>query len=481
MREIFVEKREELIRIAVKENGELVECLVEEETNEPQIGEIYKGRVKNIIPGINSIFLDIGLDKEAYMYYSEELKRVGVKKGQEILVEVLKEPLGNKGAKVSNKVNILGRYMVLTMGVEGITISKRISDLEERQRLINLTKPIKGVEIVFRTEAKAATNEELLSELNSLLEKKEEMEKKLRYSTTIGKIKSNSMIIRFFEELDQRKTSITADDQEFLKNIKELIKSNKEIEFKFYEDKRTLFDYSGIEKEILKLRHKKVNLQCGGYIVIDKAEAMYVIDVNSGKNTKGRDFNKTIIQTNLEAAKEVGRQIRLRNLSGIIVVDFIDMRDENQKVPVIKVLKKSLEADKGNVKVFPFTELDLIQISRKRKGKSIYEYLEEPCKKCKRNGFILKLSYIENLIRNEIIKCSKENSIKDFYVEIDKNYENDINDDIVKFLKNIDGLDKEIYLNFVYDIEGYRVEPLIFASQKENYQNYKIKTIEKAQ
>ena len=131
---------------------------------------------------------------------------------------------------------------------------------------------------------------------------------------------------------------------------------------------------------------------------------MYVIDVNSGKNVKGRDFNKTIMQTNLEAAKEVGRQIRLRNLSGIIVVDFIDMRDESQKVHVIKALKKSLEADKGNVKIFPFTELDLIQISRKRKGKSIYEYLEEPCGKCKSNGFILKLSYIENLIRNEIIK-----------------------------------------------------------------------------
>ena len=479
MREIFVEKREELIRIAVKENGELVECLVEGETNEPQIGEIYKARVKNIIPGINSIFLDIGLDKEAYMYYSEELKRVGIKKGQEILVEVLKEPLGNKGAKVSNKVNILGRYIVLTMGVEGITISKRISDLEERQRLINLTKPIKGVEIVFRTESKAATNEELLSELNSLLEKKEEMEKKLRYSTTIGKIKSNSMIIRFFEELDDRKTSITADDDEFFENIKGLTKGNNNFEFKFYEGKRTLFDYSGIEKEILKLRHKKVNLQCGGYIVIDKTEAMYVIDVNSGKNIKGRDFNKTIMQTNLEAAKEVGRQIRLRNLSGIIVVDFIDMRDENQKVPVIKALKKSLEADKGNVKVFPFTELDLIQISRKRKGKSIYEYLEEPCRKFKSNGFLLKLSYIENLIRNEIIKCSNENSIKDFYIEIDKNYEDDIKEDIVKFLKNIDGLDKEVYLNFVYDIEGYRVEPLIFVSQKENYQKYKIKTIEK--
>lgn len=222
------------------------------------------------------------------------------------------------------------------MGVEGITISKRISDLEERQRLINLTKPIKGVEIVFRTESKAATNEELLSELNSLLEKKEEMEKKLRYSTTIGKIKSNSMIIRFFEELDDRKTSITADDDdEFFENIKGLTKGNNNFEFKFYEGKRTLFDYSGIEKEILKLRHKKVNLQCGGYIVIDKTEAMYVIDVNSGKNIKGRDFNKTIMQTNLEAAKEVGRQIRLRNLSGIIVVVLL-IESENQKVPVIK-------------------------------------------------------------------------------------------------------------------------------------------------
>ena len=117
-----------------------------------------------------------------------------------------------------------------------------------------------------------------------------------------------------------------------------------------------------------------------------------------------------------------------------------------------KQVKKALKEDKGNVKVYPFTELGLIQVSRKRKGKSIYEYLEEPCGKCKSNGFILKLSYIENLIRNEIIKCYNENSIKDFYIEIDKNYEEDIKQDIFKFLKNIEGIDKEIYLNFVYDI-----------------------------
>ena len=332
---------------------------------------------------------------------------------------------------------------------------------------------------MFRTDAENATDEELNEELNYLLNKKDEMERKLKYSKNIGKIKSNSLITRFFEELDNRKTKIVVDNLEFLEMIKNLINNQSNVEFKLYEGTRTLFDYSGIEKEIIKLRHKKVNIPCGGYIVIDKTEAMYVIDVNSGKNTKGRDFNKTIMQTNLEAAKEVGRQIRLRNLSGIIVVDFIDMRDEKQKIPVLKELKKSLEADKGNTKIFPFTELDLIQISRKRKGKSIYEYLEEPCRKCKSNGFLLRLSYIETLIRNEIIKCSNENSINDFYVEIDKNYEEDVKGDLFKFLKNINGLDKEIYLNFVDDIEGYRVEPLIFSNQKENYQKYKIKTIEK--
>lgn len=479
MREIFVEKRESLIRIAVKEEGELMECLVEEDSIEPQIGEVYKARVKNIIPGINSVFLDIGLEKEAYMYYSEELKSLGIKKGQDLLVEVLKESLGNKGAKVSNKVTVLGKFIVLTIGDEGITLSKRISDVEQKRRLTTLITPIRGIGIVFRTEAEFATDEELKEELEYLLNKRDEMERKLKYSKSIGKVKSNSLITRFFEELSNKKTKVIVDSLEFLELIKSLINDKENFEFNLYEGTRTLFDYSGIEKEIIKLRHKKVNIPCGGYIVIDKTEAMYVIDVNSGKNTKGRDFNKTIMQTNLEAAKEVGRQIRLRNLSGIIVVDFIDMRDEKQKIPVLKELKKSLEADKGNVKIFSFTELDLIQISRKRRGKSIYEYLEEPCIKCKSNGFLLKLSYIETLIRNEIIKCSNENSIKDFYIEIDKNYEENVKGDLFKFLKSIDGLDKEIYLNFVNDIEGYKVEPLIFSNQKENYQKYKIKTIEK--
>ena len=477
MKEVFVLNEEDFLKIAVKENGELVECIVEEHSTDPQIGEIYKGRIKNILPSINSIFIDIGLEKEAYMYYSDELKRIGVKKGQDILVEILKEPLGNKGAKVTYKPSIAGKYAVLTLGSEGIKLSKRITSLEARQRLTTLIKPPRDVEVLFRTDAENTEDEEILKDLDILFKKKEDLERKLNYSTNLGKIDSNSLIVRFFSELDNTKTTIICDDKEKIQLIEGFIKNKENISIKYYDGNISLFDQYGIEKEILKLRHKKVNLHSGGYIVIDKTEAMYVIDVNSGKHIKAKDFNKTIFETNMEAAKEIGRQIKLRNLSGIIVVDFIDMRDERQRPKVLSALKRSLESDKGNTKIYPFTELDLVQISRRRKGKSIYEYLEEPCKKCNSNGYILKLSYLENLIKNEIIRASNENSINDFYIELDSSYEEDINEDLFGFVSRIGGFDKEIYLNFVDDIEGYNIEPLIFASQKENYQRFKIKTI----
>ena len=206
---------------------------------------------------------------------------------------------------------------------------------------------------------------------------------------------------------------------------------------------------------------------------------MYVIDVNSGKNIKERSFNKTILETNLEAAKEIGKQIRVRNLSGIIMIDFIDMRDKSQKYEVMSALKESLKSDKGNIKIFPFTELDLVQIARKRQGKSIYEYMEEECNLCKGRGIILKLSYIQGLIKNEIIRMEVENSIDCFYIQIDSVYKDKIKEDIFNFIKEIDGLDKEIYLNYLDGMEGYKIEPLIFQAQKDNLKDYRVTAIEK--
>ena len=234
MREVFVESREKQIRVAVKQNGELVQCIVEEETSKPQIGEIYKGRIKNIVPAINYIFIDIGLEKEAYMYYSDELKRMNIKKGQDILIEVVKEPLCDKGAKVTHKISIAGKNLVLIMGDEGVSVSKRIEDVMERQRLTTIIKPIKDVGIVLRTESVKATEEELLKELASLLEKKDTMERKLRYSTNLGKLQSNTTLKKFFEEMENEKTKVFFDNEEYLNSISEILKDKDNIQLSLY-------------------------------------------------------------------------------------------------------------------------------------------------------------------------------------------------------------------------------------------------------
>lgn len=482
MKEIFIERRENILRIAVKVNNELVESIVEEQNDEPIIGEIYKAKVKNILPAINSIFIDMGLSKEGYMYYGNDLKAANVKKGDDILVEVVKEPINDKGAKLSHKVSIPGKYVVLNCYNQGISFSKRITDEIRKKEILDNIKPLDDVSIKIRTEGINTDINILQKEIDKLYGEFENIKRKMKYSNELKKLYGEDPTLNRLlrNSYNDENTKIYVDNDSDFEKILKFIGEEKELQVEKYNGYRNLFDCYGIEKELIKLRHNKVNLHCGGYIVIDKTEAMYVIDVNSGKNIKERNFNKTILETNLEAAKEIGKQIRLRNLSGIIVVDFIDMRDRKQKEIVMSELYGSLKEDKGNVKIFPFTELDLVQIARRRQGKSIYEYMEEECSRCKGRGIILKLSYIEGLIRNEIIRMKEENSIDSFKIEIDSVYKDRIKDDIFSFIKEIDGLDNEIYLDYVDGIEGYRIEPLLFQTQKENLKKLKITEIEKA-
>ncbi|OOP72769.1 Rne/Rng family ribonuclease [Clostridium beijerinckii] len=481
MKEIFIERREKLLRIAIKSNNELIESIVEENKNEPIIGEIYKGRIKNILPAINSIFVDLGLDKEGYMYYSDELKAKGIKKGDDILVEVIKEPLNDKGAKLTSKVSIPGKYVVINCYEEGIEFSKRIEDKEKKNVILNSIDPLKNAGITIRTEGANISIDIIKNEIAKLYDEFQEIDKKMKYSLGLRKLYGEDLTLSklLMNSLNKEVTKIYVDNNNDYEKILNFAKGQENLNVERYEGYRRLFDFYGIEKELLKLRHNKVNLPCGGYIIIDRTEAMYVIDVNSGKNIKERNFNKTILETNLEAAREIGKQIRLRNLSGIIVIDFIDMRDKSQKDIVMDALKESLKSDKGNVKVFPFTQLDLVQIARKRQGKSIYEYMEEECTLCKGRGIILKLSYIEGLIKNEIVRIQEENSISCFHIEIDSVYKDRIKENIFDFIKDIDGLDKEIYLTYADNIEGYKVEPLIFQGQKDNLKDYKVTVIEK--
>ena len=482
MKDIFIERRERILRIAVKKNNELVESIVEEKQNSPIIGELYKGRIKNILPGINSIFVDLGLEKEGYMYYSDELKSRNIKKGDEILVEVIKEPINEKGAKLTYKACIPGKYAVLNCYREGIEFSKRITDENVKSFILYNIKPLENAGLTIRTEAADVEIEVLKREIEKLYEEFQNIDRQMKFSSNLKKLYGENLTInKVLSNCSMNENiNIYVNNEKDLSYISNFVKGEHNYKVELYDGYRNLFDFYGIEKELLKLRHNKVNLHCGGSIVIDRTEAMYVIDVNSGKNIKERSFNKTILETNLEAAKEIGKQIRLRNLSGIIVIDFIDMRDKSQKSIIMNALYDSLKEDKGNIKIFPFTELDLVQIARKRQGKSIYEYMEEECTLCKGRGIVLKLSYIEGLIKNEIIRMKEENSIDCFKIEIDSVYKDRIQEDIFSFINEIDGLDKEIYLMYVDGIEGYRIEPLLFQAQKDILKNYKVTAIEKA-
>lgn len=476
MKEIFIERRDKTLRIAIKNKNKLQECIVDEQSNGPTIGEIYKGRIKNIIPATNSIFVDLGLEKEGYLYYSNELKTKGIKKGQDILVEIIKEPINEKGAKLTTKYGIPSKYMVLEKG-EGIDFSNRFKDEVKKELILAELEKVEGAKLIVRTEAAGVSIEELRLERKLLEKEFLEINRKMTYSTKLGKLYGDNLAITkvLRDKIGLEGAKIVVNNEKDFDFVTSYVKEQENIKVKLFDKGKCLFDFYDIEKELLKLRHNKIILPCGGSIVIDKTEAMHVIDVNTGKNIKERSFEKTILDTNLEAAREIGRQILLRNLSGIIVIDFIDLRDKSHKAIVMKELKEALKEDGGNLKIYPFTELNLVQISRKRIGKSVYEYMERKCPLCSGTGSLLKLSYLEGLINNEIVRYYSENGIHDFFIEIDESYKDEIKGDLVSFLKNIDGLDKMIYINYVTGIEGYRVEPLIFKNQKKNIEQYLIK------
>ena len=476
MKEIFVERRENILRIAIKNKGKLQELIVEEEKNGPVIGEIYKGRVKNIVPATNSIFIDINLNKEAYLYYSNELKSQGIKKGDEIIVEIIKEPLNEKGAKVTTNYSIPSKYMVLESKGSGIEFSKRFKDEVKKELIAAELEEVENAKLIIRTEAANVSYEELKHERKVLIKEYEEINRKMKYSKNNGKLYGENIALNkvLRDKVDLEPVKVVLDDIEDFDFANEYLKGEENVTVKLYNSTRGIFENYEIERELLKLRHNKVVLPCGGSIVIDKTEAMYVIDVNTGKNIKERSFEKTILETNLEAAKEIGKQILLRNLSGIIVIDFIDLKDKNHKSQVMRELKEALGEDAGNIKIFPFTELNLVQISRKRRGKSIYDFMEESCPLCKGSGRLLKLDYVEELIHNEILRYTNENGINEFLIELEDSYESRVKGDLVSFLKNIDALDKKIYINYIHGIEGYRVEPLIFQNQKANIEKYLV-------
>ncbi|MBW9144327.1 Rne/Rng family ribonuclease [Clostridium sp. CM027] len=478
MKEIYIERQEEFLRIAIKENNKLKECFIEEEDSGPIPGEIYQGVVKNIVPAIKCAFIDIGKGKDCYMYLDEKFKNTKIKKGDEIIVEVLKEEIDKKGAKVTSAFGIAGIYCVLVNMNKDISFSKKINNRTFETMVANQLNKPEDIGVMIRTNAFDVDIDTLNDEVRELYEIYKAVINRAKYSRNPILLFSDAGALNrtLRDILDKNTFKIVLNNESDFQYTKKFTEKRSDINVKveFHSESRMLLDYYGIEKEILSLRNHRIPLKCGGNIVIDKTEAMYVIDINSGKNTKSRSLRKTAQSTNIEAATEIARQIRLRNLSGIIIIDFIDIEDLEVRKIILDVLEAGFADDKNKTVIYPFTELNLVQIARRRRGKSIYEFIEEPCKHCGGKSSRVKLAYIQFLIKNEIFKIHKEQGIKDIYIEIDGIYKKDIMEDVLEFARQIGALDNKIYVNFIPHLEKFKVESLIFANQIRNLQTQKI-------
>lgn len=477
MKKVFIEKHEDLRRIVIADNDIIEEIFIEENDLKPVPGEIYKGIVKNVVPAIKSAFIDIGKGKNAYLYIDSKFKNTKIKKNDEIIVEIIKEDLDNKGPKVTNAFSIPGRFVVIQSLNNDIVFSQKITDENFKNQLKNqLIKP-EDCGIMVRTNAQDADIKDINIEIQKLYNIYKEILNKSKYIIKPQLLYSDEGILdRILRNINADECCIISNDVEDFNYIKAFYSNYKKVnvELILHNEDRTLLDYYGLEKEILSLKNNKVFLPCGGYLLIDRTEAMYVIDVNSGKNVSSSSIDKTALITNIQAAKEAARQIKLRNLSGIIVIDFIDMVKETDKKEVMDTLIKAFENDKNKTTVYPFTELNLVQIARRRRGKSINYFLEEKCNLCHGKGYRIKYDYIKIQIRNEIFKLNKQNFVKDIFIEINEAYRNDIQGDIIGFIKDISALDKRVYVDYSEKVETFKIEPLIFANQIENMQLRKI-------
>lgn len=380
--------------IVVVENGRLVEKYQENDGAERLEGNIYIGKVQNVLLGMQAAFVDIGKEKNTFIHIRDVMPKVSNETGNKneplnkynikdyirtempILVQVKKDSTSKKGARVSTHMNISGRYIVLMPNSEFITVSKKIEDIKEKNRLLNIVKPIvpKGYGIIIRTSAEGKNETEIKEDLDKLIKKWQNILEKYnnlkKQKTFIPKIiyKNQGIIEKLILDLvDKELTRIIANDEttyaEIEKDIKNMqLDSDIKLELKKGE---TVLDIYDLETQLEKADNRKVWLKCGGFITIDKTEALTAIDVNSGKYVGTKDLAKTIFTVNKEATVEIAKQVRLRDIGGIIIIDYIDMENKDDKEKILKELEENLKKDRSKTQVIGFTPLDLLEMTRK--------------------------------------------------------------------------------------------------------------------
>ena len=399
-------------RVALVENGVLQEIYIERSRSRGIVGNIYKGKVVRVLPGMQAAFVDIGLERAAFIHASEIAPRADkgsddaverpiyelVHEGQSLVVQVTKDPLGTKGARLTTHVSIPARYLVHMPGNDHVGISLRIEDAEERERLRQLVEGclepgVSGKQggFILRTAAEGIGDEEIRADIQFLYRLWESIEENIKSSKAPANVYEDlALHLRTMRDLvNPNIEKIRVDSRETFQKVSKFVKKLvPEIDgrVEYYPGERPIFDLFGVEDEINKALSRKVQLKSGGYLIIDQTEAMTTIDVNTGAFVGHRNLEETIFKTNLEAAVAIARQLRLRNLGGIIIIDFIDMEDVEHQRQVQRAFEKAMEKDHAKTNFTGVSELGLVEMTRKRTRESLENILCEPCPTCDGRG-----------------------------------------------------------------------------------------------
>ncbi len=437
--EILINVTPQETRVAILEQGIVQELHIDRSSSLGIVGNIYRGTVCRVLPGMQSAFVEIGLQRAAFLHVADIMEchiddgDIKIEKpiqevlheGQSVIVQVIKEPIGTKGARLTTEISIAGRFLVFLPYQSHIGVSQRIEIEEEREflrnRLLGLLPEQREGGYIIRTMSETATDEELLADIEYLhkvwkkiqVESKQASERSLIfYDLSLPK--------RILRDVVCVETStIRVDSGEMYTRLKEFAELYVARALKplfHYKGERALFDFYDIEKEIEKALARKVELKSGGYLIFDQTEALTTVDVNTGSFVSGKNLSDTIFKTNLEAAQCIARQLRLRNLGGIIIVDFIDMDEDEQRETVLEELRKAIATDRARINVNGFTPLGLVELTRKRTRESLAHLLCETCDVCQGRGELKTAQTICYEIMRELLRESKQFDAKEFKI-----------------------------------------------------------------
>ena len=429
--EILINVTPSEVRAALLENGVLQEVYIERAARRGLISNIYKGRVSRVLPGMQAAFIDLGLERTAFLHASDvappdaansgddvpNIKDL-VREGDGIMVQVVKDPLGNKGARLTTYITLPSRHLVLLPHSETIGVSARIEDDEERDRLRGIVERLleeHGLTCgaIVRTVAEGAPEDVISADLRYTLKLWDVVQQRCRLANAKSLVHEDlSLPLRVLRDLVTTDVErILVDSESDFVAMQDFTRTyipDAEPMLELYKRRRPIFDLHGIEDEISKSLERSISLKSGGYTIFDQTEAMTTVDVNTGGYVGHRNLEETIYRTNLEAAVAIARQLRLRNLGGIIIIDFIDMEEAGHRDNVLQVLEKSLSRDHARYQITPVSPLGLVEMTRKRTRESLQHILGEDCPGCSGRGFVMTAETVCFEVFREIIRQSRQ-------------------------------------------------------------------------